>query len=162
MTIKLRDMTQQLQKTTRMGVGCQRWQQPVYVELLPPCNHACPAGENIQAWLAHAQAGDTRKPGKRWWKTTHCPPPTAVLVTIPVKAHVIALIWTNRWRSMRSSTSSVIWRPNRVGRYHLSDHPAARKCWWSGQVRVGCHALTISPGWAMPLRSMMPTTLPVA
>jgi hypothetical protein len=21
---------------------------------LPPCNHACPAGENIQAWLAHA------------------------------------------------------------------------------------------------------------
>jgi len=34
-TIKLRDMTQQLQMTTRMGVGCQRWQQPVYVELLP-------------------------------------------------------------------------------------------------------------------------------
>ena len=61
MTIKLRDMTQQLQMTTRMGVGCQRWQQPVYVELLPPCNHACPAGENIQAWLAHAQAGDYEK-----------------------------------------------------------------------------------------------------
>lgn len=28
-----------------------------YVDLLPPCNNACPAGENIQAWLAHAQAG---------------------------------------------------------------------------------------------------------
>jgi NADPH-dependent glutamate synthase beta subunit-like oxidoreductase len=25
---------------------------------LPPCNAACPAGENIQAWLAHAQAGE--------------------------------------------------------------------------------------------------------
>ena len=61
MTIKLRDMTQQLQMTTRMGVGSQRWQQPAYVELLPPCNHACPAGENIQAWLAHAQAGDYEK-----------------------------------------------------------------------------------------------------
>ena len=61
MTIKLRDMTQQLQLTTRMGVGSQRWQQPAWVELLPPCNHACPAGENIQAWLAHAQAGDYEK-----------------------------------------------------------------------------------------------------
>ena len=28
------------------------------MDLLPPCNDACPAGENIQAWLAHAQAGD--------------------------------------------------------------------------------------------------------
>ena len=26
-----------------------------------PCNHACPAGENIQGWLALAQAGDYRK-----------------------------------------------------------------------------------------------------
>jgi NADPH-dependent glutamate synthase beta subunit-like oxidoreductase len=29
----------------------------VYVDLLPPCNAGCPAGENIQAWLAHAMAG---------------------------------------------------------------------------------------------------------
>jgi formate dehydrogenase beta subunit len=29
----------------------------VYRDLMPPCNHACPAGENIQAWLALAQAG---------------------------------------------------------------------------------------------------------
>jgi formate dehydrogenase (NADP+) beta subunit len=25
---------------------------------MPPCNSACPAGENIQAWLSHAQAGN--------------------------------------------------------------------------------------------------------
>jgi formate dehydrogenase beta subunit len=25
---------------------------------MPPCNHACPAGEDIQGWLALAQAGD--------------------------------------------------------------------------------------------------------
>jgi NADPH-dependent glutamate synthase beta subunit-like oxidoreductase len=25
---------------------------------MPPCNSACPAGENIQGWMAHAQAGD--------------------------------------------------------------------------------------------------------
>ena len=29
----------------------------MYVDLLPPCNAGCPAGENIQAWLAHAEAG---------------------------------------------------------------------------------------------------------
>jgi NADPH-dependent glutamate synthase beta subunit-like oxidoreductase len=37
--------------------GAVRTRRPVYVDLLPPCNAGCPAGENIQAWLAHAQAG---------------------------------------------------------------------------------------------------------
>ena len=35
-----------------------RTRRPDYVDLLPPCNNACPAGENIQAWLAFAQAGN--------------------------------------------------------------------------------------------------------
>jgi NADPH-dependent glutamate synthase beta subunit-like oxidoreductase len=30
----------------------------VYVDLLPPCNAACPAGEDIQGWLALVQAGE--------------------------------------------------------------------------------------------------------
>jgi formate dehydrogenase beta subunit len=30
--------------------------RPVYVDRLPPCNCACPAGENIQEWLYLAQA----------------------------------------------------------------------------------------------------------
>ena len=34
-----------------------RERRPVYVDLLPPCNAGCPAGENIQAWLAHTKAG---------------------------------------------------------------------------------------------------------
>jgi len=37
--------------------GPVRERRPVYVDLLPPCNAGCPAGENIQAWLALAQAG---------------------------------------------------------------------------------------------------------
>jgi hypothetical protein len=37
--------------------GAARERRPVYVDLLPPCNAGCPAGENIQAWLAHAQSG---------------------------------------------------------------------------------------------------------
>jgi formate dehydrogenase (NADP+) beta subunit len=40
-----------------IGAGPVRQQRPVYVDLLPPCNNACPAGENIQAWLDLAQAG---------------------------------------------------------------------------------------------------------
>ena len=40
------------------GTGPKRFQRPVYVDFMPPCNSACPAGENIQAWMAHAQAGD--------------------------------------------------------------------------------------------------------
>jgi 2-oxoacid:acceptor oxidoreductase delta subunit (pyruvate/2-ketoisovalerate family) len=38
--------------------GSWRTSKPVYVDRLPPCNHACPAGENIQGWLAHAEAGE--------------------------------------------------------------------------------------------------------
>ena len=40
------------------GTGELRTRRPDYVDYLPPCNDACPAGENIQAWLALAQAGD--------------------------------------------------------------------------------------------------------
>lgn len=31
---------------------------PVFADLLPPCNFTCPAGENIQAWMQAAAAGD--------------------------------------------------------------------------------------------------------
>jgi NADPH-dependent glutamate synthase beta subunit-like oxidoreductase len=41
----------------RPRAGPVRARRPVYVDLLPPCNAGCPAGENIQAWLAHAEAG---------------------------------------------------------------------------------------------------------
>jgi NADPH-dependent glutamate synthase beta subunit-like oxidoreductase len=34
-----------------------RERRAVYVDLLPPCNAGCPAGENIQAWLALAVEG---------------------------------------------------------------------------------------------------------
>ena len=40
------------------GTGPLRSRRPVYVDLMPPCNSACPAGENIQAWMAHAQGGN--------------------------------------------------------------------------------------------------------
>ncbi len=38
--------------------GSWRTVRPEYVSRLPPCNAACPAGENIQGWLFHAENGD--------------------------------------------------------------------------------------------------------
>ncbi|MER6185931.1 NAD(P)-binding protein [Streptomyces sp. NPDC001652] len=38
--------------------GAWRTERPVYVDRIPPCNQACPAGENIQQWLFHAESGD--------------------------------------------------------------------------------------------------------
>jgi NADPH-dependent glutamate synthase beta subunit-like oxidoreductase len=40
------------------GTGATRTKHPIYVDFFPPCNNACPAGENIQAWLSFAQSGD--------------------------------------------------------------------------------------------------------
>jgi len=41
--------------------GTWRTSRPVYVDRLPPCNHACPAGEDIQGWLYHAESGAYRE-----------------------------------------------------------------------------------------------------
>jgi formate dehydrogenase (NADP+) beta subunit len=57
---KLGDMTPIVDLTHGKGTGPVRVQRPIYADLLPPCNHACPAGENIQAWLDLAQAGKFR------------------------------------------------------------------------------------------------------
>ena len=37
--------------------GSWRSERPVYVDGLPPCNHACPAGEQVQAWLYSSEDG---------------------------------------------------------------------------------------------------------
>lgn len=45
-------------QTHSEGTGPMRFRRPEYVDFMPPCNSACPAGENIQAWMAHAQSGN--------------------------------------------------------------------------------------------------------
>ncbi|MCP4997039.1 MAG: FAD-dependent oxidoreductase, partial [Gammaproteobacteria bacterium] len=57
------------------GTGAFRTQKPVYVDQLPPCNHACPAGEDIQAWLDLAQAGEFQK---AWQKLIESNPLPAI------------------------------------------------------------------------------------
>ena len=41
--------------------GSWRTERPVYGDKLPPCNNQCPAGEDIQGWLFHAESGDYEK-----------------------------------------------------------------------------------------------------
>ena len=38
--------------------GSWRTERPVYVHRQAPCGHGCPAGEDVQAWLYHAEEGD--------------------------------------------------------------------------------------------------------
>jgi NADPH-dependent glutamate synthase beta subunit-like oxidoreductase len=59
----------------RPRAGPVREERPVYVDLLPPCNAGCPAGENIQGWLAHVQAGEH----ERAWRTLVADNPFAAI-----------------------------------------------------------------------------------
>ncbi len=61
MTSLQKDFTPVIDLLLKKGTGPVREQRPIYVDLMPPCNHACPAGENIQAWLDLAQAGKYRE-----------------------------------------------------------------------------------------------------
>ncbi len=56
MSTRQPDFTALVDLLAEPGTGAVRTRRPLYVDLLPPCNHACPAGENIQAWLALARA----------------------------------------------------------------------------------------------------------
>src|ERR1700684_644105 len=60
----------------RSRAGPVRQERPVYVDLLPPCNAGCPAGENIQAWLAHAETGDHER---AWRQLTADNPMPAIM-----------------------------------------------------------------------------------
>jgi NADPH-dependent glutamate synthase beta subunit-like oxidoreductase len=45
--------------------GTWRSERPVYVDGLPPCNHACPAGEQVQGWLYAAEDGSYESAWRR-------------------------------------------------------------------------------------------------
>ena len=55
------DLTRPPDLGVKGQTGALRSQRPIYLDLLPPCNNACPAGEDIQTWLAHATAGRFRE-----------------------------------------------------------------------------------------------------
>jgi NADPH-dependent glutamate synthase beta subunit-like oxidoreductase len=56
--------------------GSWRVNRPGYVHRLPPCNDACPAGEDIQGWLYSAEPGEYEK---AWHKIVEDNPFPAVM-----------------------------------------------------------------------------------
>jgi formate dehydrogenase (NADP+) beta subunit len=59
------DLTRAADLSQKGGTGATRERRPIYVDRWPPCNAACPAGEDIQGWLALAQAGRYREAWER-------------------------------------------------------------------------------------------------
>src|ERR1700724_3870885 len=104
------DMTRVVDLTREKGTGPARTRRPLYVDLLPPCNNACPAGENIQAWLELAQAGKYREAWETLCATIQCPRCMAGFATTRAKALAIAESWTPRSAFTPSSASWEIWR----------------------------------------------------
>lgn len=60
MALKPSDLTPVADLTLEPGTGPVRARRPAFVTLTPPCNAACPAGEDIRGWLDLAQAGRHR------------------------------------------------------------------------------------------------------
>ncbi len=57
------------------GTGPWRSKRPAYVDFFPPCNNACPAGEDIQSWLSLTQEG---KIHEAWVRLTEENPMPAI------------------------------------------------------------------------------------
>ena len=53
--------------------GSWRTSRPLYVDRMPPCNHACPAGEDIQGWLYNAESGDYHRAWQELTKNNPMP-----------------------------------------------------------------------------------------
>ncbi|MGZ4603964.1 MAG: NAD(P)-binding protein, partial [Kineosporiaceae bacterium] len=59
----------------RFRSGPVRGQRPVYLDQPAPCGAACPAGEDVQGWLAFARGGDEEA---AWRRLTSAKPLPAV------------------------------------------------------------------------------------
>ncbi|MDQ7990552.1 MAG: NAD(P)-binding protein [Candidatus Dactylopiibacterium sp.] len=69
-------ITLQVGSSLANKTGSWRTFRPVYVNRLPPCNNACPAGEDTQGWLFHAESGDYET---AWRHLTEANPMPAVM-----------------------------------------------------------------------------------
>ncbi|PVZ71712.1 NAD(P)-binding protein [Pelagibaculum spongiae] len=71
MTIK--DMARLPEPVQHTGTGATRSRKPIYQNSLPPCNQACPAGNNIQKVMLYAQEGDFRAAWQAFCETSPMP-----------------------------------------------------------------------------------------
>jgi hypothetical protein len=66
-------ITLEVESSLANHTGSWRVERPQYVNLMPPCNNACPAGENIQNWLYVAEDGSYEPLGERSSLRIHFP-----------------------------------------------------------------------------------------
>ena len=97
--------------------GSWRVERPVYVERMPPCNNACPAGENIQRWLYDAEPGDYEA---AWRQAGRGQPASrrswAVSATTPARPPATGRSSTRRSVSTPLSASWATWQSSVAGR----------------------------------------------
>ena len=160
---KQRDLAPVVDLTREKGTGPFRTRRPVYVDLLPPCNNACPAGENIQAWLGLAQAGKYRE---AWETLVRDNPMPAVhgrvcyhpcetacnrdALDAPVGVHAV-----ERFLGDLAADGGLDAADRRARR-------AASACWSSAPGRADSPPPITSRAWAMPSRSTRPGRFPAA
>ena len=135
------DLTPVIGLSTEQGTGPFRTRRPVWTDLLPPCNHACPAGEDIQAWLALAQAGEYR----RAWETLVADNPLPADAWPGLLSPVRNRLQSRpngraRCRSTRSSGSSATWPRRRAGTIRPPPRRPASACWSSAPGPSGLSA----------------------
>ena len=112
--------------------GAWRTERPVYVHNLPPCNSACPAGENIQQWLYDAEEGPAKYEAA-WRQIMQDNPFPAVMGRVcyrRARPPATGLSWTRPWVSTRWSGSSATRRSARAGRFPSTRRRRVSGCWW--------------------------------
>ena len=157
MTARQSDFTPVIDMLRQRSTGPARAQRPVYVDFLPPCNNACPAGENVQAWLDLAQAGKYREAWEAILRDNPFPAVHGRVCYHPCETHcnrgqldsAVSIHAVERFLGDLAAERD--WAP-----------PVSAASWWWAAARAGCQRRIISPGGATALKSATRVRCPVA
>jgi NADPH-dependent glutamate synthase beta subunit-like oxidoreductase len=113
---------------------------PVYVDRLPPCNAQCPAGEDIQGWLFHAESGDYEA---AWRHLVRDNPFPAIMGRVCYhscegacnRGQLDAAVGINAVERFLGDEAL-----RRGWRFDAPPAPAASTCWWSVPGPRACRA----------------------
>ena len=155
MSIERTDITLPPDLSRSSGTGPVRLQEPVYVNSIPPCNHACPAGENIQAWLDKAQAGEFEE-AWRILVESNPMPSTAGSVTTLANPPATVNTSTTPSASTRLSVSWAISPWKKAGYPKSPRKQPAKKSWLSARVLPACPRPGTWPSRATRSKSATP------
>jgi hypothetical protein len=132
--------------------GSWRTERPVYVDRLPPCNAQCPAGEDIQGWLFHAESGDYEA---AWRHLTRDNPFPAIMGRVCYhscegvcnRGQLDSAVGINSVeRFLGDEALQQGWR------FERRPTTAASGCWSSVPGPRACPRPTTCAAWAMPSR----------